>query len=87
MPDDNPAEPTNDVQALLAEAFQVPEDQITNSTEFGDLPEWDSMGHMNMLASLEARFGLEVNAEMITRLTSVAAISEFLQEAHASPPG
>lgn len=80
MPDENLVDQTDDVRTLLAEAFQVPENQITNTTEFGDLTEWDSMGHMNMLVSLEARFGIEVDADMIAELTSVAAITEFLQK-------
>ena len=84
MSDENPVDLTDDVRALLAEAFQVSEDQITNKTEFGDLPGWDSMGHMNMLVSLEARFDMEVDADLIAELTSVAAITEFLQKNSAS---
>jgi citrate synthase len=68
------------VQALLGEALGVPAEQVTPSLAFGDLPQWDSMGHMEVMMLLEARFGVEINAETITALTSGPAIYAYLQE-------
>ena len=61
----DPIKLEKDVQALLAEAFIVAEELIGPSAAFGDIPEWDSLGHMNMLALLEERFGVEIDAEAI----------------------
>lgn len=66
------------VQALLAEAFQAPVEQITPALAFGGIPQWDSMGHMEVMLRLEARFGVEVSADTIASLTSVPAICEYL---------
>ncbi len=68
------------VQKLIAEALQVPDDQINPSLAFGDLPQWDSMGHMEVMLSLEEQFGVEIDAEIIGSLTSVSAISSYLKE-------
>ena len=38
---------------LMAEAFQVSLDEITPDLAFGDLPQWDSMGHMELMMRLE----------------------------------
>ena len=66
------------VQALLAEALQVPVEQITPDLTFGGIRQWDSMGHMEVMLRLEARYGVEVTADTIATLVSVPAICEFL---------
>ncbi len=68
------------VQQLLAEALNVPLDQIHPDLAYGDLPEWDSMGHMNVMMALEERFSVEINTETIALLTNVPAICAYLKE-------
>lgn len=68
------------VQKLISNALQVPDNQIHANLEFGDLPQWDSMGHMEVMLSLEERFGIEIDAEIIASLTSVPTISNYLKE-------
>jgi acyl carrier protein len=68
------------VQKLISNALQVPDNQIHADLEFGDLPQWDSMGHMEVMLSLEERFGIEIDAEIIASLTSVPTISNYLKE-------
>jgi len=68
------------VQDILAEALQVPLDEIGPQLAFGDLPQWDSMGHMEVIMRLEESFGIEVNADTIAGLTSVPAICSYLEE-------
>lgn len=66
---------------LLAEVFQEPVEQVSPDLSFGDLPGWDSLGHMNLLASLEARYDLEVDTDMIAELVTFQAIVNYI-EAH-----
>ena len=68
------------VQGILAEAFQVPLDEVNPEMAFGDLPQWDSMGHMEVILRLEESYGIEVNADTIAGLTSVPAICTYLEE-------
>lgn len=68
------------VRALLAEALQVPLEEVTPDLSFGDLPQWDSMGHMEVMLRLEERFGIEINAENIALLTSLPVICAYLRE-------
>lgn len=70
------------VQTLLAEAIQVPPDLVSAELAFGDLPQWDSMGHMEVMMLLEARFGVEINADTIANLTSIPAIVAYLDGQH-----
>ncbi len=69
---------TKQVQSLLADALQVPPQEVTPGLAFGDLPQWDSMGHMEVMMGLEEAFGVEITAETIAALTSVTAICAYL---------
>jgi acyl carrier protein len=71
---------TEQVCDLLASALQVPVEAVTADLGFGDLPQWDSMGHMEVMMQLEERFGVEVSADTIAALTSVSAICSYLKE-------
>lgn len=71
---------TSRIQKLLIEALQVPADQVNADLAFGDLPQWDSMGHMEVMMFLEERFGVEINADSIAALTSVPSICSYLED-------
>lgn len=66
------------VRALLAEAFNLPKEQISPDLAFGGIQQWDSMGHMGVMLLLEERFGVPIDADLIAALTSVSAICEYL---------
>ena len=68
------------IQALLVEALHITEAQVAPDLAFGDLPQWDSIGHMEVLILLEQRYDVEINADTIATLTSIPAISVYLQE-------
>lgn len=68
------------LQGVLAEALQVPADAVTADLSFGDLPQWDSMGHMEVMMRLEEHFGVEITADTITALTSLPAIHEYVNK-------
>ncbi len=68
------------LQAILAEAIQVPLDMVTPDLAFGDLPQWDSLGHMEVMMRLEEHFGIEINADTIAELISVPKICAYLED-------
>jgi acyl carrier protein len=68
------------VQTIIADAIQVPIDQVPPDLSFGDLPQWDSMGHMEVMMHLEQQFGIEINADTIASLISIPEICAYLKE-------
>ena len=70
------------VQAVLTEALRVEAGEIGPQTEFGDLPQWDSMGHMEVMVALEKSFGVDITADTITELISVPAICTYIEASH-----
>lgn len=74
----------NDLRALLAETFQTPMEQISAELAYGDLPQWDSLGHMDVMMALEEKYGVQISTETISALTSLPVIAAYVEEhAHA----
>lgn len=69
------------LQTLLADIFEADAVDITMETQFGDLPRWDSMGHMDLMVALESKFGIEISAESIRDLVSISAILAAIEVA------
>lgn len=70
------------IREALSLALQVPIEMISEDLAFGDLPQWDSMGHMEVMMRLEEHFGVEINADTIATLTSFASIRQYLEDNH-----
>ena len=70
---------SEEIQTLLANAIQVPVEMVTPELTFGDLPQWDSLGHMEIMMRLEEKYGLEVNADTIARLISIPEIIQYIE--------
>jgi acyl carrier protein len=68
----------NVIAELLSQTLGISTDQITEGFTYGDVPEWDSMGHMNIMMALEGKFGIQITAETITNLVSIQAIIQYL---------
>ena len=69
------------VKNLMAATFGIERDRIGPQTEQLDIVEWDSVGHLNLMLSLEQTFGVTLDVEQMTQLTSVPAILQYLEAA------
>ena len=70
----------NTLRDLISETLGIPREQVTDSFAYGDVPEWDSMGHMELMMALEAKHNIQITAETISNLVSIPAIVKYLSE-------
>ena len=68
------------LQETMASALSISCDQLSDDLQYGDIPEWDSLGHMNIMMALEDEFAVEITTETISQLVSIAAIREYLKQ-------
>lgn len=66
------------IRIVIAEVLQVSQDEIPPDITFGDIPQWDSLGHMEILLALEESFAVAVTAETISDLISLPLIVEHI---------
>jgi acyl carrier protein len=67
------------ISEVFARELGVTADEFDIDLRYGDLPEWDSMTHMNIVVALEVRFAITFNSEEIPGLSSIRAIESALR--------
>lgn len=66
---------------LVSEIFDD-EAAVADETLFADVAGWDSLKHVELIVGLETKFGIELTAAEIERLTSKRAAREILAARH-----
>jgi len=67
------------LQGAIAATLKVSRDAITESTKDEDLASWDSLGHINLMMTLEQTFDVSLDVEDFEKLRSVPAMIEYLK--------
>ncbi len=66
------------LKAIFAETLRIPAASVTENLTMDDAPEWDSLGHMDLIVTLEQSFGVDFDYGEIVKMRSVRAIREIL---------
>lgn len=62
------------VKEIIARVLNVDLDIISNDLSSGDIPEWDSVGNLAIISTLEQELDVEFPLEDLFDLTSVKSI-------------
>jgi len=68
------------LQEAIATTLNVPANSITETSKDEDIAAWDSLGHVNLMMTLEQTFDLFLDVEDFPKLNSVPAILEYLKD-------
>ena len=63
---------------VFLESFSIKEDQLSDNLEYNSIPEWDSVGHMSMIAGLEEVFDITMEMDDIIDFSSYKVGKEIL---------
>jgi acyl carrier protein len=70
-----------EIIALIASELEIPEGRLNAGSSIDTTPEWDSVGHLNICLAVQDRFGVVLDMEAISQLTSVAALAGLVEKA------
>ena len=71
---------TEEIVKLIAGILEVDVYDIEMDPAVGDLPEWDSMHHLQIIAELEKVYNIKFNASDLAELEDVSDIISLLEE-------
>jgi acyl carrier protein len=77
---------TTTLKQLIADLFKCSVSELTDDTGPGDIPGWDSLGHVMLMAAVHRQFHQHVPVEDAIEVTSIrdlAGILTRLQDAAA----
>jgi len=60
---------TEKYQKAFKEAFMVGEEKLSN-LKYQDIPEWDSVGHMALMAAIEEAFDISLEMDDVIDFSS-----------------
>ncbi len=69
----------NQIQETIAATLNISPSLIKEDTKDIDVTAWDSLGHVNIMMSLEQTFDVFLEVEDFAELKSVPAIVDYLR--------
>ncbi len=66
--------------ACFARTLGIPAEKVTDELAYNSIAEWDSVGHMALVAELESAFDVMLDTNDILALSTVAKAREILSK-------
>jgi acyl carrier protein len=66
------------LESIARDVFGDENISLTDETTAEDIPEWDSLGHVNFVYSVEQEFGVQFSADEFAELSNVGALKREL---------
>ncbi len=64
---------------IASEVFFISKTEISLDSKVGELNNWDSLGHLNLILAIEGRFGVKFSANEIIKIKSINDILKKLE--------
>jgi acyl carrier protein len=69
----------DELERLFRDVFGNEAIVLTNETTARDIPEWDSLGHVNLMFSIEEQFGVRFMGNELAEFANVGELERFLE--------
>lgn len=63
---------------IVSEVFEVPVEELSIDTNRDDIDAWDSLGHLNLIMSVEKAFKVKFKTEEVETIESLRDLQEKL---------
>lgn len=73
------------LRRAFAAGLQIKPDQVVDDLKYQGIKQWDSVGHMAMIAALESEFDVVLDTDDIIDMSSVAKAREILSKYGVGP--
>jgi len=66
------------LKTVMADVFEISPDKIDESTTMDSIEEWDSLKHIELLSTVEEKFGIELEMEELIEMITFDDIKRIL---------
>ena len=70
----------DNLNKLISEILSIPEVEINSHTKLNEVPTWDSMNHMIMIARIEEEYNILFTGDEIIEMIDIQTIKSFLKQ-------
>tara|TARA_Y100001935_G_scaffold253252_1_gene259042 strand:+ start:2128 stop:2367 length:240 start_codon:yes stop_codon:yes gene_type:complete len=68
------------LKKLFIESLSIEKKDFTESLEYNSIPQWDSIGHMTLVAAIEEKFNITIDTDDIVDFSSFKKGVEILKK-------
>jgi acyl carrier protein len=76
----DPGTLNNRIEAIFARLFQADPAKLGDQTRRGELPRWDSLGHLELQATLEKEFQIEIPVDDTLTMETIADVKRTVEK-------
>lgn len=71
------------LEKVIRTVFEIPSDTIDENWTSENIPDWDSVGHLNLIMEIEKEFNIKVEIEEMFEIEKLGDITPILLEKNA----
>lgn len=71
------------VRTIIARTFKIQPQLVTPQSSAGQLPGWDSFGHLTLMMEVEKEFSLRFSTEKLNESKTASDICELVRQTKA----
>jgi len=68
----------NNLKNIFSESLGISSDLIDDDLKYSEIPEWDSVAHMALIAAIESAFDIMIDAEHVIDMSSFAKAKQIV---------
>ena len=68
-----------EIKSVFSEVFKISVDEIPDDLSYGEVAQWDSIGHLNLIVSLENFFKIKFSDEDVLNLLSLEDFQQTIK--------
>jgi|CoawatStandDraft_6_1074263.scaffolds.fasta_scaffold02386_4 acyl carrier protein len=69
-----------EIYSIIASVLKISIDDVNDELSVGDIPEWDSLAHMQLIEAFEEASGATLDIEKIIEIEDVQDLLEAFQK-------
>jgi acyl carrier protein len=69
-----------ELEGVFRDVFGSEDIVLTDQTTAADIEEWDSLGHVSLMFSIEEHFGVQFEENELAEFENVGALKRYLEE-------
>ena len=66
------------LKQLFTDIFDIAAEDYSDELSYEDAPDWDSLGHMQLVTALSKEFAVEFDIEEVMAMENVARIKDIV---------
>lgn len=67
------------LRAVFVTTLELGDDVAVEQLKYRDIAQWDSLGHMTLVAAIEDEFGVQLDTEQVIDMSSFKVALDMLQ--------